>query len=80
MTPDLKYDPGPEFGRERDFELQCEQDQPTKERVVTMKQFVGNAKAILERVEREGAIVVTDDTGRPIMSIHCPRDSLPVGD
>jgi hypothetical protein len=52
----------------------------TEERVVTMKQFVDDTRGVFQRAEREGPIVVIDDDGRPRMSLHCPSDSLPVGD
>ena len=52
----------------------------SEDRVVTTSQFVGDARTVFQRAEREGPVLVTDDAGRPRMSIHCPSESLPVGD
>jgi hypothetical protein len=49
-------------------------------RTVTSSEFVRDARAVVQRAEREGPVVVTDDKGTPRMAIHCPREKLPVND
>jgi len=46
-------------------------------RSVTRSEFLRDARAVVQRAEREGPVVVTDDQGTPRMVIHCPREKLP---
>jgi hypothetical protein len=46
-------------------------------RTVTRSEFLRDTRAVVQRAEREGPVVVTDDKGTPRMVIHCPREKLP---
>jgi hypothetical protein len=49
-------------------------------RSVTSRELVRDVRAVVQRAEREGPVVVTDENGTPRMVIHCPREKLPVSD
>lgn len=49
-------------------------DEGDQARTVTRTEFLRDARAVVQRAEREGPVVVTDDRGTPRMVIHCPRE------
>lgn len=50
---------------------------PKRPRSMTRDEFVKNARSAMQRAEKEGPIVVTDENGKPRMAIHCRRQKLP---
>lgn len=53
------------------------QESKGQARTVTRSEFLRNARAVVQRAEQEGPVVVTDDKGTPRMAIHCPREKRP---
>ena len=53
------------------------QESREQARTVTRSEFLRNARAVIQRAEQEGPVVITDDKGTPRMAIHCPREKLP---
>lgn len=49
-------------------------------RTVTRADLMKDTRAVVQRAEREGPVVVTDDKGTTRMVIHCPRDKRPFND
>lgn len=58
--------------------MSVRRDDEGQARTVTRTEFLRDARAVVQRAEREGPVVVTDDKGTPRMAIHCPREKLPV--
>jgi hypothetical protein len=46
-------------------------------RSVTRSEFLRDTRAVVQRAEREGPVVITDENGTPRMAIHCPREKKP---